>query len=594
MNKERRGNVFLNLLKAEWKYAGDKRKYVVLLGVLFLVAGVVSMFGPLVIGLVFNSIQGSSIENFNVEKIVKLIFVLLVIDVVFWIFHGTGRVIERRVGFQAHRNFVNIKLGNILSLPLKWHKDNHSGDTIDKLNRSAAAVDGFASHTTYQISYSIIKVIFSLIVLSYFDLRIAGLAFLFSVFVIFSISKFDKRLHKQYKELNEYDNKVSAGIYDYIGNINTVITLRLKEMVSKEIDKRLIAKYGLYRKNISLNEIKWAFATIAISIMTVIILSWRVITEYGSTGTVMIGTLFILYEYLRNVGDSFYNFADVYGRIVAYDASLANIKPIDDEFQKVVIDEHSDLPLNWKEIELKDMVFKHNTRGRIRHLDGISVKFKKGQKIALIGESGSGKSTIMSVIRGLSLPSSGKVFCDSNEVSNGIAKLSKHVTLVPQDPEIFNNTIEYNITMGLSVPKHKLDKAIDMAQFRSVLERLPKGLDTNVLEKGVSLSGGEKQRLALARGILAAENSDIILMDEPTSSVDSVNEARIYEQLMKEFNNKIIISSIHRLNLLNKFDYIYLFDRGKIVGEGTVSEIRNNALFKNMWRKFNTHKSRGL
>ena len=210
MNKERRGNVFLNLLKAEWKYAGDKRKYVVLLGVLFLVAGVVSMFGPLVIGLVFNSIQGSSIENFNVEKIVKLIFVLLVIDVVFWIFHGTGRVIERRVGFQAHRNFVNIKLGNILSLPLKWHKDNHSGDTIDKLNRSAAAVDGFASHTTYQISYSIIKVIFSLIVLSYFDLRIAGLAFLFSVFVIFSISKFDKRLHKQYKELNEYDNKVSA------------------------------------------------------------------------------------------------------------------------------------------------------------------------------------------------------------------------------------------------------------------------------------------------------------------------------------------------------------------------------------------------
>src|SRR3989338_971904 len=112
-----------------------------------------------------------------------------------------------------------------------------------------------------------------------------------------------------------------------------------------------------------------------------------------------------------------------------------------------------------------------------------------------------------------------------------------------------------------------------MAQFGKVVDRLEKGLDTNVLEKGVSLSGGEKQRLALARGILAARKSEILLLDEPTSSVDSLNEMKIHEALFKVFKNKTIISSIHRLHLLQKFDYIYMFDKGKIVAEGTLEKI---------------------
>jgi ABC-type multidrug transport system fused ATPase/permease subunit len=130
-----------------------------------------------------------------------------------------------------------------------------------------------------------------------------------------------------------------------------------------------------------------------------------------------------------------------------------------------------------------------------------------------------------------------------------------------------------------------------MAQLTPVLEKLPNGIDTSVMEKGVSLSGGEKQRLALARGLLAADKSDIILLDEPTSSVDSLNEMKIHENLFREFKNKAIISSIHRLHLLDKFDYIYLFSRGKIVGQGTFSEIKKNPIFETVWKKYNQEKA---
>ena len=105
------------------------------------------------------------------------------------------------------------------------------------------------------------------------------------------------------------------------------------------------------------------------------------------------------------------------------------------------------------------------------------------------------------------------------------------------------------------------------------------------------MSGGEKQRLALARGLLASKKSEIILMDEPTSSVDSMNEMKIHEQVFEEFQNKTIVSSIHRLHLLDKFDYIYLFDQGKIVGHGTFDEIKKNPLFEKMWRRYHREKT---
>jgi ABC-type multidrug transport system fused ATPase/permease subunit len=204
---------------------------------------------------------------------------------------------------------------------------------------------------------------------------------------------------------------------------------------------------------------------------------------------------------------------------------------------------------------MRNISFTYDKQGKITHIDKANFNFEKGQKIALVGESGSGKSTILSLVRGLYKPESGEIYCDGKLLPQGVAHIRDEVTLIPQEPEIFNNSFKYNITMNLDVKDFELNKAIEMAQLKPVIEKLPNGLDTSVMEKGVSLSGGEKQRLALARGLLAAEKSEILLLDEPTSSVDSMNELKIHENVFKEFKDKTIISSIHRLHLLEKFDY---------------------------------------
>ena len=324
--------------------------------------------------------------------------------------------------------------------------------------------------------------------------------------------------------------------------------------------------------------------------MVVAVLIYRSYKEYTLTATILIGTLYMLYGYLHKVGDTFYRFAALYGDMIRINARIVGSLPLDEEYAKLATDESAHLPKNWQEIKFDEVSFTYDKDGKINHLENINFKFNREQKIALVGESGSGKSTILSLIRGLYNIDSGEIYCDGNLLEGKINSVKSHVTLIPQEPEIFNNTFKYNITMDLPATEQEIKKVIEISRLQSVLERLPKGLDTQVMEKGVSLSGGEKQRLALARGLLAALKSSIVLLDEPTSSVDSLNELKIHEQLFKDFKHKTIISSIHRLHLLDKFDYIYLFSKGKIVGQGTLEDLKRNPLFDIMWRKYNREK----
>ena len=588
--EEKKRNPLWNVILTEWQYLGRRRKNFVLFTFLFTIAGIIGLMTPLVIGLIFNSIQQNIMSELELRKLILMICLLLVIQIGFWIFHGTGRIFEEITGFFTHRNYTNSKIKKILELPVKWHKDHHSGDTIDKINRARNSVLSISSEIHADIVYAILNIFGSLIILFFVDWKIALFALVFSLIVLFILMNFDKKLIGYYKELNKYSNKLSASVFDYLSNILTVVTLRLKKTVSDEIDSKLLASYKTNRKSVFLNEFKWGFASIAITFMTVVALVYKAYTDYYGSGVIMIGTLYILYGYLRRVGDTFFKFAYLYGKIVRHSARIDGAQPIDNAFEKVKSKMCGKIPYEWQEVELKNIDFTYDKEGKEQHMNNVNVKFKRGQKIALIGESGSGKSTILALMRGLYSPDKGEVFVDGVSIHNGLDKLKQHITLIPQDPEIFNNTIKYNITMDLNVKKDELNKAVEIAQFKKVVDRLEKGLDTNVLEKGVSLSGGEKQRLALARGILAARGSEIVLLDEPTSSVDSLNEMKIHENIFKEFKYKTIISSIHRLHLLEKFDYVYMFERGKIVAEGTLAELKQNLKFKHIWRKYGLSK----
>jgi ABC-type multidrug transport system fused ATPase/permease subunit len=217
-------------------------------------------------------------------------------------------------------------------------------------------------------------------------------------------------------------------------------------------------------------------------------------------------------------------------------------------------------------------------------LQDVNIKMQRGKRIAFVGESGGGKTTLLALVRGLYEPDPGlEVLVDGQKISLG--SLNQTVTLMPQEPEIFESTILYNITLGLPFPEEEIMEVCRQARFEEVAERLPRGLHSEIQEKGVNLSGGQKQRLAMARGILAARESEVVLLDEPTSSVDPKTEAAIYQQLFAAFSQKAIVSTIHRLHWLHLFDYVYVVSGGRIVEEGSFDWLRSNGpVFMELWK----------
>ena len=168
---------------------------------------------------------------------------------------------------------------------------------------------------------------------------------------------------------------------------------------------------------------------------------------------------------------------------------------------------------------------------------------------------------------------------------HGMARLANMSTLVSQAPDIFEHTILFNITFGVGHDAERLENAIRISQLQPVIDRLPKGIHTDIRERGVNLSGGEQQRIALARGIYAAHDSSILLLDEPTSSIDPYHESRFYNELFAAFTDTCIICAVHGLHLLPRFDQIFVLQDGSVCESGTFSElVRESAVFQSLWK----------
>jgi ABC-type multidrug transport system fused ATPase/permease subunit len=405
------------------------------------------------------------------------------------------------------------------------------------------------------------------------------------------ISKYDRKLRVRYKRLHKYENKVSEKIIDAITNVSTVLILRIQKLIFRDIMDSVNDPKHYFKKTVKINETKWFVVSIFSSISIVLILGTYIYGNYYFRTAILIGTLSALFMYSQRITQIFNNFAGQYEVMVRHKVAIDNMNEVTKFFEPKKSDKRRRLPKDWESIEIKDLNFTYKGIDiggkKITSLKGINLKFDKGEKIAIIGESGCGKTTFLKALSGLYKPKVKKVSID-DKTKNSLQKLQNSSMLVPQEPEIFATTIRDNITMGIDQHMNHVRKFTDMATFTDIVNKLPRKWNSNIAEKGVNLSGGQKQRLALARALLAAEKRSIVLLDESTSSVDPVNEVKIYRNVFNEFKDKTIIATIHKLNLLKFFHRILLFDKGKLVADGSFKELlEKSEKFKKMWENYN-------
>lgn len=596
MNSFVRRNPFGFLIARGWQYAGRQRWIVIVCYCMHACAQAAQLAEPYVIAQLLNTVQSQTKALSELtQDIFNTLAIYLFLQFLFWVFHGPARYLEMNLGFHIKLNYRTALFRMVTSLPLSWHRQHHSGESIDKINRAANSLGAYFDDG-FQVSYMVFRLIGAQVMLCCF-LPAAGLAALTTTAIAVGLELwFYVYLSKIYETLNRCENNVASAVHDYMTNVESVIMLRLEGRTTSEVARLILSQLELMRRGVTINETKWFISTMLIGAMTVTVLGYYTFSTLSLGQQLMGGTFLALFEYLRRIGDSFSDFSLLYGHVVRHATNVRSADTIVEAASALSVEsEQHSLPAGWNTLTIRNLNFAYEDAeyGKM-HLADVSIELRKGTSIALVGESGSGKSTLLSLLRGLQEPDSVQVLCDGELLPSGLEHMAGDTTLLPQDPQLFNDTIERNVTFGLEAHETAMPEALELARFSPVLARLPQGVQTDIAEKGVNLSGGEKQRLALARGLFFARDSQLVLLDEPTSSVDTYNERLIYTGVLRRFKDRCLVSSIHKLHLLDLFDRIYVLERGRVVEYGDFHELlRRDGALARMWRHYQVGSGQG-
>lgn len=419
--------------------------------------------------------------------------------------------------------------------------------------------------------------LFSLIFIYQVKKELVLFIFLGYVIVIITSNLILKRLYRL-KE-NILDNQELLNKHLVRGFMELVV-FRINKKYDTEIK---ITEEGI--KNIVnaktkiklVHEIFFTVFALIVNILKVVVLAYSVLNSTLSVGAVV--------TVLSLLGKAYEPIAIFNVEYVDYKLNKVTVKKY---FEFLDLKDDQSLTTGKKikqvegTIEFKNVSYSYLKEKKL--IENLSLKINKNEKIALVGESGSGKSTIIKLIIGVIKNESGKILVDGNDLSKlNLNDFYENITYISQESPIFDGTLRENLLLDKNISDKEIKEVLKLVSLEKFLNRLEKGLDTELGEKGIRMSGGERQRVALAR--LFFDNSKIIILDEATSAMDNITEKEVMKNILKRLKNKTIIIIAHRLETIKDVDKIFFLKEGKILEQGTFKELlQENTYFKELYK----------
>ncbi len=575
MTKEKK-SIFKHYLPEIKKYKGWL--IAMIIGMLVVIA--VDLSIPFLIRDLVNLFSTPANENYEtaqsiVWKIAGLFFVI-------WIAWCVNEYSITRFELKGMRDINERCFKMMQKHSFRFFTDNFTGSLVKKVSRFVYAFETLTDIFYFNFLYQTIYLT------SVFIIFLREKTFLGIIFLIWSILFLVGNYYfaiwkmKYDKKAAEADSKLSATLADSFSNYSTVKFFAQEKQEAKLFQK--VSK-NWFAKNI----FSWDLANHINLVQAFLIIGLEIIVYYFALQwwkegnfqvgdfvfiqTYLLGAFHRLWDFGRNIRDFFRKLADA--------QEMANI------FEKEI--EVKDAPnakilrVRQGEIEFKDVNFAYEDDS-VKAFKKFNLKISAGEKIAIVGHSGGGKSTFVKLLFKLYNIQSGEILIDGQNVAEVTQEsLRKNISLVPQDPNLFHRSIAENIAYGKTHAKQKeIVKAAKLAQADKFINKLPNGYKTLVGERGVKLSGGEKQRIAIARVIL--ENAKILVLDEATSSLDSVAEKEIQTAIENVMDDKTVIVIAHRLSTIKKVDRVIVLDEGKVLETGSHHQlIRKKGKYAELW-----------
>lgn len=515
------------------------------------------------------------------DFIKRIFYIIFGMYAVMWVFWRISGVMASSIQPRISADLQNTVFKNVLNHSYRFFTEEPSGSLIKKASRFVDAFNNLAEPVLWRL-FPIAVMLVSMFVVFWQINQILGVILAVSVFVFFFFDIWVSNLKLPLDERrSEMDSKASGLLADSLTN-----AVNIKLFVSGERERssyRVLSdnQRQAQTKSWRMHEISHSIQTMLTMVMELVIMLWAL--RSFMRGQMSIGTLAILQTYLIFLFNQVWDF----GRLIrtVYE-QMANAKEMvqimDREIEVQDVVKAKKLKVTAGEIDFENVGFSYVSERGI--LNKFSLKIKPGEKIALVGSSGAGKSTVTKLLLRFFNIGEGKITVDGQDISKVTQdSLRLNIALVPQDPLLFHRTLKENIRYGKpDASDEEVFAAAKQAHCHEFISALPDGYESLVGERGVKLSGGERQRVAVARAILM--NAPILILDEATSSLDSESEALIQDALKKLMKGKTVIAIAHRLSTIMQMDRIIVMQEGTVIDEGKHDDLlTRDGLYKSLW-----------
>lgn len=531
--------------------------------------------------IALNGVGAPIITSTFAHEIMGYVGLIVLIFLADRVFYTIGDYSISNFQTKTLRDISNYSFERIINHSYQFFINSFAGSLVKKAGRFVYSFEDIHDILVYSVWLPVVRLVAVYIVLFIVAPAIGWMYFIWSIiFIIFSFHYAKRRVPLDLAEAAA-DSRTTGRTADVFTN---VLNLKMFSSKARELDSFNIVT----TEQMNARTKAWYYQNFTYLMQGSIVTWLQIMSLYVSItlwfyGMISLGTIVLAYSFSGTIFDSVWNLGKQMSRLSKSFSNASEMVDIIDTPIEIIDSKNpKKSTMKMGEVVFDNVAFSYKQGNPI--FTNFNLKIKAGEKLGIVGTSGAGKTTITKLLLRFADVTEGKIIIDNQDIREVTQDdLRNVIAYVPQDPILFHRSLSENISYGKQKASRKeIVEAAKQAHADEFINELPKGYETYVGERGVKLSGGERQRVAIARAIL--KNAPILILDEATSSLDSVSETHIKQALDRLMEGRTTLVIAHRLSTIEKMDRIIVLERGRIVEEGTHKTLlENGGTYYNFW-----------
>ena len=480
-----------------------------------------------------------------------------------------GNLLFARVSYSIVRDIRRDAFANMERLGMSYFDKTPSGSIVSRLTNDTETISDMFSGLLSSFISAIFIFVTTLYTMMVLDFRLTGLVLLFLPLIFILVNLYRKKSVKIIEKTRSFLSDINSKLAESIEGIRIIQAFNQEKRLQEEFDEINEEHYVYANRSVALDAL---FLRPAMSLLK--LLGYAILMAYfGYRGLYIgmtAGTMYAFIQYINRLFDPLIEVTQNFSILQTSMVSAGRVFALIDQSNYEPVQAENELAIREGNIRFEHVCFSYDGVNQI--LDDISFSVKKGETIAFVGHTGSGKSSIINVLMRFYEFQSGRVLIDNVDIRNySHQELRKNMGLVLQEPFLYHGTIKSNIAMYQEISDEEVKVAAEFVDADAFIQELPQGYDSPVSERGSSFSTGQRQLLAFARTV--ASQPKILILDEATANIDSETETLVQNSLEKMRKGRTTIAIAHRLSTIQDANCIYVLDKGRIIESGTHEEL---------------------